>query len=255
MLSLFNSIIFSFGLLLAGFALMHWADVKVGSFGDWIFAMVSLFWILAIVTVPWNIYFKAKAVLADAGPSKERGLPVDARQVAYVHRLARLSLYVALGLHLASAIVLFILAYSGVSKFGYIAAVLALLLTALRPSASAYQYLAERLHTIGQNWKYPMQDVVELRGRVDSLESRANETAQQFDTSRPDSLITVQREHIDQTRSSLAKLEAELEALDARNQTQHEELSQQTRSAISQLSTDGQFLDHVREIIRFFKTA
>jgi hypothetical protein len=32
-------------------------------------------------------------------------------------------------------------------------------------------------------------------------------------------------------------------------------LSREARQAIAQLTTDGQFLDHVREIIRFFKTA
>jgi hypothetical protein len=39
------------------------------------------------------------------------------------------------------------------------------------------------------------------------------------------------------------------------NQSEHERLGREARNAIAQLSTDAQFLDNVREIIRFFKTA
>ncbi|WP_158054511.1 hypothetical protein [Scytonema sp. HK-05] len=46
-----------------------------------------------------------------------------------------------------------------------------------------------------------------------------------------------------------------MEADRATNLTEHERLAREARGAIAQLSTDGQFLDHVREIIRFFKTA
>lgn len=255
MFSLLNSIVLSFGVLLVGFSLMHYLNVPVGNFGDWIFAMLSFFWLMAVVTVPWNIHFQAKQVLADAANSRQRGLAVDDGQVAYVTRLCRMSLWIAIGLHLFSALVLFILAYTGVSKFGYIASILALLLTALRPSASAYEYLAQRLRSISEGWKYPIQDVVELRSRIDILESQAKDTALQFDASRPESMLSVQNAHLDATRQNFADIEADIESLRATNENQHEELAQQTRSAIAQLSTDGQFLDHVREIIRFFKTA
>jgi Cdc6-like AAA superfamily ATPase len=58
-----------------------------------------------------------------------------------------------------------------------------------------------------------------------------------------------------ETRKELARLANNLEELRAVNQSEHERLVGETRNAISQLSTDAQFLDHVREIIRFFKTA
>ncbi|CDN12950.1 hypothetical protein RintRC_3814 [Richelia intracellularis] len=53
----------------------------------------------------------------------------------------------------------------------------------------------------------------------------------------------------------MARIGANLEELRATNQKQHEGLSRESREAIAQLSIDGQFLDHVREIIRFLKTA
>ena len=162
--------------------------VPVGSFEDWLGGLLAFFWLMAVVTVPWNIYFKAKAVLSDAQPTRERGLPVDERQVAYVKKLVGASLCIAIALHLASAVVLFVLAQIGVAPVGYVASVIALLLTALRPTLSAYEYLSERLRMIGQNWKYPREDVVELRARVETMESGVKEIRLQLDPEKPESL-------------------------------------------------------------------
>jgi PAS domain S-box-containing protein len=57
---------------------------------------------------------------------------------------------------------------------------------------------------------------------------------------------------VEETRKELAHIATSVEELRATNQTEHERLTRETRGAIAQLSTDGQFLDYVREIIRFF---
>ena len=253
--SLLNSILFSLAATILAFAVLSWAKVPVGSFTDWVSGLLAFFWLLAIVTVPWNIYFKAKAVLSNAQPTRERGLPVDDRQVAYVRKLAGLSFWVAIGLHLASAIVLYVLARTGVVRIGYIASVIALMLTVLRPSISAYDYLAARLHAIGQSWVYPREDVVELRGRVVAIEASLNSVRADLDPQRPDSLLSTERAFAQETRRQVVAAGADLEAFHASNAEDHERLAQEARSAISQLTTDGQFLDHVREILRFFKSA
>ncbi len=245
----------SFGVLVIAYAVMKALNVPVGAFGDWVFGMLSLFWLFTIITVPWNIHFKARAVMADAQPTRERGLPVDERQVAYVRNVAKNSLLIAIGLHIVSAIVLFVLAATGFSRLGYVASALALLLTVLRPAARAYEYLAARLRSIGETWRYPREDVLELRSRVDAMEGTVKQTQTEFDAERPDSLVAKQNRLGDDTRRDLARITAELEALRATNDVEHERLAREARSAISQLSTDGQFLDHVREILRFFKSA
>jgi hypothetical protein len=253
--SLLNSILFFLGAMILAFALLTWAKVPVGNLTDWVTGLLAFFWLLAIVTVPWNIYFKAKAVLANAQPTRERGLTVDERQVAYVRKLVGLSFWAAIGLHLASAIVLYFLAHAGVLRIGYVASVIALMLTILRPSISAYEYLAARLHAIGQNWIYPVEDVVELRGRVTSLESSVKSVQESLDPQRPDSLLATERAYAQETRQQVVTAAADLEAFHASNEQDHERLATEARSAISQLTTDGQFLDHVREILRFFKSA
>ena len=253
--SFLSSLVFSFAVLLVAFAVTTSLHVPVGAFGDWVFGLLSLFWLLAIVTVPWDIHFKARAVLADAGPTRERGLPVDERQVAYVRKVAAVSLWAAIGLHAASAAALFTLAEAGVNRLGYVASVLALLLTGLRPAVSAYHYLAVRLRSIGEGWHYPREDVVELRGRVTAAESALDTMRLDLDPSRPESLAARVAAHVEETRRELAKAQADLASLAAANENEHERLSREARSAVSQISTDGQFLDHVREILRFFKTA
>jgi hypothetical protein len=108
---------------------------------------------------------------------------------------------------------------------------------------------------IRQEWKYPREDVVELRSRFDTLEATVQRLEEQLNPEQPYSLAANQQTYLEETRKELARISANLEAERATNQTEHERLAREARGAIAQLSTDGQFLDHVREIIRFFKTA
>ena len=59
----------------------------------------------------------------------------------------------------------------------------------------------------------------------------------------------------EETRKGLAQLEASMAQLEAHNNAEHQRLARDSENAIAQLTADSQFLDNVREIIRFFKTA
>jgi hypothetical protein len=242
-------------LLLAVFGLLQWFHIPAGNFLDWIIGGASFWWLLIIVTVPWNIHFQAKQVLAEGEQSKDKGIPVDEKQQGYVKVLAKRSLVTAIALHIISAVGLYILAATGISAVGYISSGAALLLTVLRPSISAYEYLYARLLMIRQEWQYPREDISELRNRFYTLEETVKRLEEQLNPEFPYSIAATQQTYVDETRKELARLAANVEKLRATNQTEHERLSSEARQAISQLSTDGQFLDHVREIIRFFKTA
>ena len=212
-------------------------------------------WLLVIVTVPWNVHFQAKEVLAEGAQSSEKGIPVDEKQLEYVTVLAKRSAFAAIALHLLSAVGLYTLAATGISAVGYVSSGAALLLTALRPAISAYEYLYARLTMIRQEWTYPREDILELRHRVDSIEVTLKRLEEQLNPEQPYSLAAKQQLDSEETRKELARLGASLEKLSATNQTEHESLAREAQAAIAQLSLDGQFLDHVREIIRFFKTA
>jgi hypothetical protein len=241
--------------VLLAFGVFQWLHIPAGNFLDWIIGGASFWWLLVIVTVPWNIHFQAKEVLAEAEQSTNKEIPVDEKQIKYVNVLAKRSLLLAIGLHLVSAIGLYILAVTGISAVGYLGSGAALLLTGLRPAISAYQYLYARLRMISQEFRYPREDVVELRYRVDTMETTLSRLEEQLNPENLYSLPSQQQRDADETRKALARMGANLEELRATNQKEHEALSREARQAIAQLSTDGQFLDNVREIIRFFKTA
>ncbi|MBD2297967.1 hypothetical protein H6G80_08630 [Nostoc sp. FACHB-87] len=250
-----SSILGIFTTLLLAFGVLQWFHIPAGNFLDWIIGGASFWWLLVIVTVPWNVHFQAKEVLAEAAQSSEKGIPVDEKQIKYVQLLAKRSLWLAIALHIFSAIGLYILAATGISAVGYISSGAALLLTILRPAIRAYEYLYARLTMISQEWKYPREDIYELRNRFSELEQKVQYIQEQLNPEESYSLPATQQRFADETRKELSRILANLEELRATNQTEHERLAREARNAIAQLSTDGQFLDHVREIIRFFKTA
>jgi hypothetical protein len=254
----YNFIGINFGigiLVLLVFGILQWLHVSVGSFLDWVIAVAIFEWLLAIVTVPWNIHFEAKTVVDEAAVSKQKGIQVDDKQVEYAKVVAKRSLIVAIALHLLSAAGLYLLAATGISIIGYISSGAALLLTVLRPAVRIYEYLAARLAMIRQELTYPREDVWELRNRFTTLEETVKRLEEQLDPEEPYSWVATYQNFQGETRKELAQLKTSLEELRATNESQHERLSREAQHAIAQLTTDGQFLDHVREIIRFFKTA
>lgn len=242
-------------LMLLVFGLLQWLHISAGHFLDWVIAVLSFWWLLAIVTVPWNVHLEAREVLAEASASSKKGIAVDDKQIEYVKTLSKRSLIVAIALHLLSAVGLYTLAATGISTVGYVSSGAALLLTALRPAVRFYEYLAARLRMIRREFKYPREDIIELRSRFDILENTVKDLSKQIDLENPESLAATQQQYSEKTRRDLASLEASVEQLVARNEAEHQRLAREAQQAISQLTTDSQFLDHVREIIRFFKTA
>jgi hypothetical protein len=242
-------------LVLSIFGILQLLHVPSGNFLDWLIGTASFWWLLVIVTVPWNIHFGAKAVLVDAAESHKQGIDVDESQMRYVQQLAQRSLGVAIALHLLSAIGLYALAATGISPIGYISSAAALLFTILRPAIALYQYLADRLQAIGQMVRYPREDVMEVRDRLSQVESNLLQLEYQFNLENSDSQAAASQRIAMALRQDLTQLAAAHEDLKATNQADHERLSREARTAIAQLSTDGQVLDHVRELIRFFKSA
>ncbi|MEG4048255.1 hypothetical protein [Microcoleus sp. Pol17_C1] len=239
--------------LLLVFAILQWLHVPAGSFIDWVIAIAIFEWLLLIVTVPWNIHFEAKEVLAQAAESTKKNIAVDREQVKYVTVLVSRSLFVAIALHLFSAIALYALAAAGISAIGYLSSGAALLLTVLRPAIRGYQYLAQRLTTIRSQFLYPREDIVELRSRFAMLESTVRDLTNQLSPDNPNSWVAVQNREREAIRRELTTVSASLQSLQATNQAEHTKLARDAESAIAQLTDDGQFLNHVREIIRFFK--
>ena len=242
---------FGSGLLsLVVFFILQWLQIPVGNLVDWLIGIASFWWLLAVVTIPWNIYFEAVETQDEAKISRKKDIPVDTQQLSYVAKVARWSLVGAIALHIISALGLYCLAAWGISAVGYVSAFAVLLLTVLRPAIRGYQFLAFKLTNIRQHIQYPREDIVELRMRVSTLES----TVKTLEKTLEEATVK-QTEEATSIRQNVATLRAKLEELAAVNQTEHQRLAREATGAIAQLSEDSQVLNHVREIIRFWKEA
>ncbi|MEI6179188.1 MAG: hypothetical protein WCP31_00420 [Chloroflexales bacterium] len=244
----------SLGCLLV-FGLLHWLGMPSGQLVDWIIGFVGFWWLLVVVTIPWNLHFGARRVVVAAAESKRRGISVDETQVAYAQRWVNWSLLLALGLHLVSAAALYGLAAAGVSAIGYVGAVVALLLTGLRPAVAGYHYVSDRLRAIGQELLVPREDVVTLRADLRAVTERLARLEQALDPEESGSLAARHGADLRELRQSLERLRLVHDELRATNATEHSRLAREAEQAVAQISADGQVLDHVRELVRFFKSA
>ncbi len=242
-------------LVLLAFAILQWLNIPAGSLIDWVIGVGSFWWLIVIITVPWNVYFDAKEVLVEATTSQEKGIAIEVKQVNYVRKVQRGALIVAIALHLLSGLGLYGLAAAGISAVGYVSSGATLLLMALRPAIRAYQYLAYRLSSIRGEIKYPREDIVTLCNRFQKIENTLKSLDYKLDLSKPNSWISSQQKQMTVTRQEVARLNALLEQFKEKNTVEHEQILREARNAISQLTEDSQFLNQVREIIRFFKTA
>ncbi len=242
-------------LILVIFAILQWLHLATGNFVDWIIAIAMFEWLLIIVTIPWNIYFEAREVSAEADISRKKQIQVDEEQVQYAQKIARWALAIALSLHLFSALGFYWLATVNISVLGYVSSGAALLLTFLRPIIRGYQYLAAKLASIRQQLQYPREDVLELRHQLSKMVDRVKHLEEQLDPEEPYSWATTLNRHWQETRKDLDNLAVTQTELSRQNQAEHQRLERKAEDAIAQLSEDSQFLNHAREIIRFFKTA
>lgn len=242
-------------LVLLLFGVLRWLNVPAGDVLDWLIGIASFWWLLVIVTVPWDIYFQARAVLDDAATSQERKIEVSPDQVTFVRSWVQRALLLAIALHLLSAAGLYALAASGISPIGYIASGAALLLIVLRPVVRAYEYLSSRLAAIQHQLRYPREDVVQLRYDLEQAIERIKLLEAQLDLTIPTSWAMQQHNALDKAQREIDRLHVSLKELSRNNEAEHTRLARESEHAIAQITADGQFLDHVREIIRFFKQA
>jgi hypothetical protein len=237
------------------FSALRWLNIPSGHFVDWIIGTATLWWLLVIVTVPWNVYFEARGVADEAAHSASIGINLEAKQLQYVNNVSRNALIIAIALHFASAAGLFALSAAGITPVGYIGSGAALLLTVLRPSVRAYEYLWERLLSIRHRVKYPREDVVELRNRTQTLEAQVASLERQLNPAEPHSFAANEMRTHEEIKVRLQTVATEQNRSRDENAREHERLAHEAQNGIAKLSADSQFLDHVREIVRLIKSA
>ena len=233
-------------LILVVFVVLHVLDVPAGQFLDWVVGLASFWWLLAIVTIPWTLYFQAREVVFQAKESRQAGIPVDRERVRWVSRVAWRMLWLAMVLHGGSALVFGALAYTGVTPVGYVCGGLALLLTVLRPGWRVLEYVQQRLKQLNAEFHVPREDALALRRGLEQVAQKLREVEREVAQSGRQ-LAMVERVH--------EGLVEAFEVLGNQNAQEHERLAARTDEAVRKLSEDAQFLEHVRELIRFVRSA
>ena len=96
--------------------------------------------------------------------------------------------------------------------------------------------------------KLPREDVVELRRRVDTLEAT-------LDLKADTSWASTTQERVQTLVDALAELVSDVTRLRVGNREEHARLEQEYRAALATVTEDRRFVEHLREIVRFVRTA
>ncbi|MBC8100985.1 MAG: hypothetical protein H7Z41_00155 [Cytophagales bacterium] len=138
---------------------------------DWLMGTFCLLWLLVILKAPWDLFFQASAVAFEQERSRERSVALTAGRAEYVRTLrGRLGL-LAVGAHLGSAALVASVAYlTGEHQVGYWFALFYLVSTVFRPAVAGYAYLSQKLSAVGEEARYPREDIAEMRGRLAAAE-------------------------------------------------------------------------------------
>lgn len=242
-------------ILIGIYVTLHMLHIPAGTMIDWIVGIVAFWWLTGITTLPWNMYFTAKDLLDDAEISAKKGITIDQEDVAYAKKKSKLFLRIALILHVVSAVALYLLAFFGISSIGYFAAIVAVVLTFVRPSYRLYDYIIGRLQNMQRKILYPREDVYELRAEIIKQTERIDALVYLLDMEKEESWASRTTHELKKIAAHSKKVEQELEQLHVSNDKAHADLSTKTQQEIAKLSEDAQFLNQAREVIRFFKNA
>lgn len=242
-------------LVLITYGVTKWVGFDPGNIRNWVVGLLVLWWLVVVVTLPWDLYFKANALLVDTQHSQQSGMSISEGDVVYVKRWAKLSLIIAISLHLVSALALALLQFYGVSELGYFASGAAILLMGFRPAGRAYDFLVYRLTSIGRDIRYPRDDVLALRNQIENMSVQLGEVVSQLDLEKHESWASEIERRIEMQETEHAKLRVELEELRLLNEEAHRVLAQEAEIAASKIAGGAQVISHVRELVRFFKDA
>lgn len=239
-------------MVLMVYGILYFCNIETGDLMDWMVGTASFVWLMVIVTVPWNAHFKAKEVLDEAATSKRKEILVIESRLDYVRKVAKRSLYVAIGLHLFSAVVMYIVAIQGVSPVGYYGAVAALLLTFLRPAVRFYEYLYGLLNNIRQEFRFPREDVHEILTQFKQMQSQLALLEATLDPEQTSWRHEVDNQHRS-IKGTLQMLEDKLKQFQKDTAGEFEIIKLESKQQFDKLVADSQILDSVRVLANFWK--
>jgi hypothetical protein len=145
--------------------------IEAGSLLDWLMGTFAFLWLLLILKAPWDLYFEAHSVAFEQQRSRERGIQLTAGRENYIAVVRQRLLLLAVGAHVFSAALVAGVTYFTHGVVGYYFAAFYLVSTLFRPTIAGYVYLLRKLKALGEESRYPREDVLEMRMRLDAQEN------------------------------------------------------------------------------------
>ncbi|MEZ0111200.1 hypothetical protein ABH920_005215 [Catenulispora sp. EB89] len=227
---------------------------------------VSLYWLLIITTVPWNLYFKARRVRHEIGVSRERGITVPEGRETEVRRWERRLLWLALAGHVATAAIVAGLTYASGHVLGYYFAAFYLLSCAIRPVAAYLSYVKARITSLLKETTHPRDDVLDLTTRLttltatvealhDTMHEAQERTSRELDDVRNDLRATDLRLRED-IRLSREAVEADRAGLRSRVEEAERRVAAVTRhfdQAVDGLTEQRELVSGIRAFVRLVR--
>jgi hypothetical protein len=144
-------------------------NVPVETLLMWGIAAACLVWLVGLVTIPWNLYFRAHYVLAELQATAATGETVDPARMVEVRAIARKTLAMSIVAHLASALVISVIAHLAGRVEGFYFAGFYLLSTLFRPGFEYFRHLHRRLGRVLDEVTQPYLSLRSLSDKVTSL--------------------------------------------------------------------------------------
>ena len=217
--------------------MMH-ASVTSGHLLDWIMGAFCLIWLLAILKIPWDLYFQATEVAFEQQRSRERQIALAEGREEYIQKLRRRLCALAIGSHLFSALLIAGITHFTGRSIGYYFAVFYLVSTLFRPAVAGYVYLARKLRSLGEEAHYPREDVVEMREKLKWQEITLRDLTDQ---------IRDLRDGLEQER---AQRGVAIQHLEGQRESEFRELRQNMHSLSREFETTISRLTDNQEVIK-----
>lgn len=248
------------GLILLGIfyllsSIFHWNTVAPSPkvLLDVVTGAVALLWLLFILKVPWDLYFETNNILFEMKRSEEKKIPVNKERKRYIERMRLITASVAIGSHIASALIIAGLTYFTQGQIGYYFSFFYLLTTVFRPSSQAYYYLINKLREIRGEILYPREDVEKLKSdlvfaidRLTSLEERIKNS---------ESRLNVSEETSKTLRSELSDVNFAIERVDKTFQSRLQLLTTEVERALTKAFDQQDVINGLRAFARLIKQA
>lgn len=213
-------------------------------------AAVGLLGLALLVKLPWDLYMQARGLVADQRDARQRGIEVSEAEERFAKRAARRLLAACLALHAITALTIALGTRFSGGQLGYWFAAFFLLATFFRPAIAVYVHLRARLGELRSRTRFPREDAVALRMRVEQIERRLED-----DDAFREGERTEHAQALERLSRRLDTLDQEHRARTAAFQDQVERVLRELERTVDRLTEDREILSGIRAFVRAVKDA